>query len=124
MSEAHCIIEDLRAPTQGLRRAIPQTWAAFGELHNAALADGVLSARVKELMALAISVVERCDGCVAYHAKAAARRGATEQEVAEALGVALLMGGGPASTYGPRAWAAFHEFADASPPAGAVASLV
>lgn len=62
MSDAHDIIEDLRTPTHALRRAIPQTWAAFGELHNAALIDGALSARVKELMALAISVVKRCDG--------------------------------------------------------------
>ena len=62
-------------------------------------------------MALTIAVVKRCDGCIADHAKAAARRGATPQEVAEALGVALLMDGGTASVYGPRAWEAYHEFA-------------
>jgi alkylhydroperoxidase/carboxymuconolactone decarboxylase family protein YurZ len=55
-------------------------------------------------------VVQRCDGCIAYHAKAAARAGATDAEVAELLGVALLMGGGTASVYAPRAWAAFQEF--------------
>jgi AhpD family alkylhydroperoxidase len=71
-------------------------------------------------MALAIGVVKQCDGCIAYHAKAAARRGATEAEVAEALDVALLMDGGTASVYGPRAWAAFHEFATPTPvPVGA-----
>ena len=52
-------------------------------------------------MALSIAVVKQCDGCIAYHAKAAARRGATPEEVAEALGVALLMDGGTASVYGP-----------------------
>lgn len=79
-------------------------------LHDAALRDGALSARVKELAALAIGVVKGCDGCIAYHAKAAARAGATADEVAEILSVALLMDGGPASTHGPRAWEAFQEF--------------
>jgi alkylhydroperoxidase/carboxymuconolactone decarboxylase family protein YurZ len=55
--------------------------------------------------------VKQCDGCIAYHAKAAARRGATPEEVAEVLGVALLMDGGTASVYGPRAWDAYREFA-------------
>jgi len=77
--------------------------------------------RLKEAAALAIAVVKRCDGCIAYHAKAAARAGATPQEVAELLAVALLMDGGTASVYGPRAWEAFHEFRDAAAPAAASA---
>ncbi|MBV9935824.1 MAG: carboxymuconolactone decarboxylase family protein, partial [Actinobacteria bacterium] len=50
-----------------------------------------------------------------YHAKAAARRGATPEEVAEALGVALLMDGGSATVYAPRAWDAYREFAGRAP---------
>jgi AhpD family alkylhydroperoxidase len=103
------LIDDLKAPTRSLREAIPGVWAGFGELHKEAVADGALPAKVKELIALSIAVVKHCDGCIAYHAKAAARRGATEEEVAEALGVALLMDGGTASVYGPRAWEAFQE---------------
>jgi AhpD family alkylhydroperoxidase len=87
-------------------------WSEFSDLHGAAMAEGALSAKSKELIALAIAVAERCDGCIAYHAKAAAYHGATGEEVAEALGVALLMAGGPASVYGPRAWAAYCEFAE------------
>jgi len=105
------LIAELREPTRSLRHAAPEAWAGFGKLHDAALGDGTLPARVKELMALAISVVKQCDGCIAYHAKAAARRGASAEEVAEALSVAILMDGGPATTYGPRAWAAYQEFA-------------
>jgi AhpD family alkylhydroperoxidase len=105
------IIDDLQEPTRSLSQATPEVWAGFGQLHKAAVAEGALPARVKELMALAIAVVKQCDGCIAYHAKAAARRGATSEEVAEALGVALLMDGGTASVYGPRAWEAFHELA-------------
>jgi len=116
MSTYHDVIAELAGPTRELRDATPEVWAGFGALHQAAVADGVLSAKVKELMALAIAVVKQCDGCIAYHAKAAARRGATAEEVAEALGVALLMDGGTATVYGPRAWQAYHEFADATAP--------
>jgi AhpD family alkylhydroperoxidase len=80
-------------------------------LHRAAVADGVVPSRIKELVALAIAVAKECDGCIAYHASAAARLGATEEEVAEVLGVALLMGGGPASVWAPRAFDAYREFA-------------
>jgi len=114
MSTYHDVITDLAGPTRELRDAAPEVWAGFGALHQAAVADGALPAKVKELMALAIAVVKQCDGCIAYHAKAAARRGATVEEVAEALGVALLMDGGTATVYGPRAWRAYHEFADAT----------
>jgi AhpD family alkylhydroperoxidase len=115
MGHFHDVASDLRQPTRDLRQAIPETWAGFAELHRSAMADGALPTKVKELMALLIGVSEHCDGCVAYHARAAAAAGATEAEVAEALGVALLMGGGPASVWAPRALAAFREFAP--PPA-------
>jgi len=112
------VISELKEPTRSLRSASPEVWAGFGAMHQAAVADGALPARVKELMALAIAVVKQCDGCIAYHAKAAAVRGATREEVAEALGVALLMDGGTASVYGPRAWEAFEEFAPPAPAPG------
>jgi len=117
MGHAHDVIDELRSPTRSLRQASPDVWAGFGQLHQAAVADGVLPARIKELMALVVAVVKRCDGCIAHHAKAAALRGATRGEVAEALGVALLMDGGTASVYAPRAWAAFEEFAPNDGPA-------
>jgi AhpD family alkylhydroperoxidase len=111
MAEFSEIIDDLKEPTRSLRKAAPEPWAGFRQLHQAAVADGALPGRVKELMALAISVVKQCDGCIAYHAKAAAHQGATPDEVAEALNVALLMDGGTATVYGPRAWSAYREFA-------------
>ena len=114
MGDATELIDSLRQPTRDLRRAIPTTWEGFTQMHAAALDDGALPARFKELVALAISVAKQCDGCIAYHAKAAARRGATPEEVAETLGVALLMDGGPGSVYAPLAWAAFEEFSTPS----------
>jgi AhpD family alkylhydroperoxidase len=111
MEHYHEVLDDLRAPTSSLRHAIPDTWAGFVALHGAAVADGEVPARLKEAVAMVIGVVKRCDGCIAYHAKAAARAGATPAEVAELLGVALLMDGGTASVYAPHAWAAYQEFA-------------
>jgi len=111
MGHFHDVAAELREPTRDLRKAIPDTWAGFAAMHKSAMADGALPSRIKELMALVVGVVEHCDGCVAYHARGAVPAGATEEEVAEALGVALLMNGGPASVWAPRALAAFREFA-------------
>lgn len=119
MDHHHEVLADLREPTKALRHAIPETWAGFLALHEAAMAEGALTTGVKEAAALALSVVKRCDGCIAYHAKAAARAGATPEEVAELLGVALLMDGGTASVYAPRAWQAYVEFAASPRPVGA-----
>ena len=111
MSHFHDVISDLRQPTRELKAAIPDAWAGFAALHEHALGAGALPAHVKELVALAIAVSKECDGCIAYHARGAALKGASRAELAEVLAVALLMNGGPASVYGPRAWVAFDEFA-------------
>lgn len=112
-------LTELREPTGQLRHAIPEAWAGFLSLHEATMAEGAVSTRMKEVVALAISVVKRCEGCIAYHAKAAARAGATLDEVAEVLAVALLMDGGTASVYAPKAWAAYMEFSAALAPVDA-----
>lgn len=102
--------QELRAPARALRHAIPQVYESFGQLYTAALAPGALNAKTKELISLAIAVSTRCDGCIATHARGAAEQGSTPQEAAEAIGVAIMMAGGPATVYGPRAFAAFNEF--------------
>src|SRR5689334_16979888 len=107
------VLDELSPLHRQLRRAIPDVYKGFGELHHASFASGALDTRTKELIALAIGVVEGCDGCIASHAQAAAKAGATRQEAAEAIGVTFLMKGGPATIYGPRAYSAFCEFADA-----------
>ncbi|MGV3758040.1 MAG: carboxymuconolactone decarboxylase family protein [Actinomycetota bacterium] len=110
MARYQQLLDDLRTPTKELRRAAPDTMRAFTALHTAAMADGELTGALKECVALAISVAKHCDGCIAYHARGAARAGATREQVAECIGVAVLMEGGPATVYGPRAWEAFLEF--------------
>jgi AhpD family alkylhydroperoxidase len=115
-SHGRVVLDDLSPLHRELRRAVPEVYRGFGELHHAAFQEGALDTRTKELIALAIGVVEGCDGCIASHAQAAARAGATCQEAAEAIGVTFLMKGGPATIYGPRAYAAFCEFAAAARP--------
>jgi AhpD family alkylhydroperoxidase len=78
----------------------------------AATIAGELDTMTKELIALAIGV-HGCDGCIASHARAAAEAGASKQQTADAIGVTLLMHGGPATIYGARAKTAFYEFLDA-----------
>ena len=106
----HAVLDDLSPLTRDLRRKIPEVYEGFRALHSAAFAPGALETKTKELMALAIAVAEGCDGCIASHARAAVRAGATEQEAAETIGVAILMSGGPGTIYGPRAMAAVGEF--------------
>lgn len=117
------VIKELRDPTIALRKQIPETWRGFTDMHQSAVADGSLPGSIKELIALAIAVTDGCDGCIAYHARSAARKGATREQTAEALGVALLMAGGPASVNAPRAWEAFEEFAEEQPPGTSAGNL-
>jgi AhpD family alkylhydroperoxidase len=112
MEHFHQVTEDLRVPYRELAEAIPGVMSAFSTLQVAAMADGALTTRMKELIALAIAITRECDGCIAAHARGAARRGATVSEVAEMIGVTIAMNGGPGTVWGPRALAAFHEFAE------------
>ena len=122
MSHYRELLDEVREPAASLRHAIPEAWAGFTSMHGSTMTDGDVPARVKEAVALAISVVKGCEGCIAHHARRAARLGATEEEVAEILAVALLMDGGPATVHGPHAWAAFQEFRGGSAAAGDAAS--
>jgi AhpD family alkylhydroperoxidase len=93
----------------GLRNSTPEVMKAFSDLGRAATAKGALDAKTKELIALALSVAARCDPCIGFHTQALAKLGATRQEVDEALGVAVYMGGGPSLMYAASAIAAFDE---------------
>jgi AhpD family alkylhydroperoxidase len=96
-----------------LSGAAEEAMAGFRLLGKGAYADRVLSKKLKELIALAISISTRCDGCVAYHAKRVAELGASREEVAETIAVAVQMGGGPGMVYGGQALRAFDSFREA-----------
>jgi AhpD family alkylhydroperoxidase len=93
-----------------LRKLVPDAMKGFAALTKAAQSAGALDKKTKELLALAIAVATHCEGCIAYHARGALRTGATRQEVAEALAVAIQMGGGPNANYAADALRAFDQF--------------
>jgi len=106
-------IAELDKYSRELVQLVPDAIKAFGTLSREAQKAGALDHKVKELIALAIGVSTRCDGCIAYHARNSVRAGATRQEVAETLAVAVQMGGGPAMVYAADALRAYDEFAAA-----------
>ncbi len=102
--------DHLAAGFKRLGEANPEVMSGFGQIHRAAAGDGALPAKVKELIALAISITSHCDGCISFHTHDALKAGATREEIAEAIGVAILMGGGPAVVYGSDALDAVDQF--------------
>ena len=116
MTYGKAVQDELRPIARELRQMIPDVYKGFAALHDSAFAEGALDVKTKELIAFSLAVGQQCDGCIAAHAHAAVRHGATLQEAAEAIGVVILMNGGPATIYGPRGYAAFAEFhAEAHP---------
>lgn len=74
-----------------------KVYRAFLEMEEAAFSDGALPKKVKELIAVGISVVINCESCMQWHIEQASAAGATEAEVLEAIEVGIEMGGGPAT---------------------------
>ena len=121
MSDATKTYPELRADILKhlgkLSGAAPETMKAFGSMHKHAVAAGALDMKTKELIALSIAVASRCDGCVAFHTHDALRAGASPEEITDALGVSVLMGGGPAMVYATHAIDAMEQFSKAINPA-------
>ncbi|SHJ94413.1 alkylhydroperoxidase AhpD family core domain-containing protein [Malonomonas rubra DSM 5091] len=86
-----------------LGKELPGPMSGFVQLHQSAVKEGALNTKSKELIALAIAITVRCDGCIAFHVHDALAAGATRSEIIETIGVAVLMGGGPAAVYGSEA---------------------
>jgi AhpD family alkylhydroperoxidase len=107
----HQVLNELNPQGRALRQMIPEVFSGYQEMSTAALSSGALERKIKELMAMAIGVAVRCDGCIAAHARGAVLAGASKEEAAEAISVSILMQGGPATVYGARAYDAFCEFA-------------
>ncbi len=105
------IIGDISAYTGELRKLIPETMNGFTAMAKAATQTKAIDEKTKEMIALALGVAAHCDGCLGFHAKALARLGATREEVAEVLGMAVYMGGGPSLMYAADALRSYDQFA-------------
>jgi AhpD family alkylhydroperoxidase len=106
------LTQDISSSLAQLRKTQPDVMKAFSEMGKAAMAEGTLDPKTKELIALAVGVSSRCDGCIGFHTRTLAKMGATIEEVHDALGVAIYMGGGPVAMYAANAVAAFKEFSE------------
>jgi len=112
MSSFTELTQNIRFNLAPLRKDLPDVMTAFSTMGKAAIAPGALDSKTKELIALAIGVANRCDGCIGFHSQALVSLGASMEEVQEALGVAMYMGGGPSVMYAANAVRAFQEFSD------------
>ena len=110
---------DLTGDIRSLRAGAPEVMKGFSALAQAALKADALDTKTKELIALAISVATRCDGCIAFHAEAAMKQGVTPAEVLETMGMAVYMGAGPSVMYAAQALEAFDQFSAKTAPRAA-----
>jgi AhpD family alkylhydroperoxidase len=91
------------------RKAQPDAMRGFSQLAQASMAEGALSTKHKELIALAIGITQRCSGCIGFHIKALHKLNATRAEIEEMLSVCVYMGGGPALMYAAEALKAWDN---------------
>lgn len=107
------LVHALSAQLAQFRKAQPDTMKGFGQMAQAAMSEGALGAKTKELIALAIGISQHCSGCIGFHIKALHKLGATRQELEEMLAVAVYMGGGPSLMYAAEALKAWEDMAPA-----------
>lgn len=104
------ITHDISNSLAKLRKEIPDVMNGFSALAQGATKEGTLDKKTKELIAMALAIAARCDGCIGFHAQALVKLGASREEFLEALGMAIYMGGGPSLMYAAEALSAFEEF--------------
>lgn len=105
--------KQLLAGVGGLAKLSPDTVKGYLQLGAANAKDGHFDAKTRELIALAVAISLRCDGCIAVHTAEAAKAGATREEIAEALGVAISVNAGAALVYSTRTLDAFDAASQA-----------
>ena len=102
--------QELNTLVSRLRGQQSDVMRAFSQQAQAALKPTALDTKTKELIALAVSVAIRCDPCITFHAKAAVAAGATDDEIGDAMGVAIYMGAGPSVMYAAQALEAVEQW--------------
>ena len=105
------LIKNINESLGPFRKSQSEALLGFGQLARASLAEGAVSAKHKELIALAIGITQHCSGCVGFHVKALRKLGCTREELEEMLAVCVYMGGGPALMYAAEALKAWDDFA-------------
>ena len=102
-------LKNTRSELRNLNAAVPDAAKAFGALSKAAKETGVLDYKVKEFIALGISVADRCEPCISLHTEALIKAGASRAEISDVLAMTIQMGGGPSLMYAAKALACYDE---------------
>jgi AhpD family alkylhydroperoxidase len=100
-------------------KSAPDLVKGYRALVASRASTGALDAKTRELVALAVAVTVRCDGCIATHVELARRNGATQDEITDALGVAVMVNAGATLVYSARTIDAFHASVEAAGGVGA-----
>lgn len=83
-------------------KASPDTVKGYQVLSGAGGKTNLLDEKTRQLIAVAVAITTRCDGCIAVHSRLATESGASKEEIAEALGVAVALNAGAALVYSAR----------------------
>ena len=102
---------EILARVSEIGKLSPDTVKGYVTLGGAGAKTGHLDAKTRELIALAVAITLRCDGCIAVHTAAAKKLGVTKEEMAEALGVGISVNAGAALVYSTRTLDAFDTAA-------------
>jgi AhpD family alkylhydroperoxidase len=100
---------ELTKALPGFAKLTPDSMKGYQTLTNANAQNSLLGEKVRQLISIAVAVTTRCDGCITFHTDAALKAGATKQEIAEALGVAMAMNAGAALIYSLRAMESLEQ---------------
>ena len=101
--------DQVNAAVREISTVNPELVKAYVGLSSANAKSTHLDAKARELIALAVAVTLRCDGCINAHTEAAIKAGASKEEVTEALGVAIMVNAGAAMVYSSRTIDAFDS---------------
>ena len=107
--------DEIAARLRDIRVSKPDIIKGYTTLSRAGQKAGHLDEKTRELVALAVAITLRCDGCITVHTAEAGERGATREEIAEVLGVAISVNAGAAVVYSTRALDAFDAAAEINP---------
>jgi len=105
------LTQNINASLGPFRKSQSDAMQGFGQLARSAMAEGTVSAKTKELIAMAIGITQHCSGCIGFHVKALHKLGCTKPEFEEMLSVCVYMGGGPGLMYVAEALKAWDDLA-------------
>lgn len=103
------LMQNINTCLAPFRKSQSEAMQGFAQLAKASMAEGEVSAKHKELIALAIGITQHCSGCIAFHVKALIKLGCTRGELEEMLTICVYMGGGPALMYAAEALKAYDS---------------